>query len=194
MASGDKDRLLDHIYDGIQEYDNPLPGWWVWLFWATIVFSVLYMVYYHLGPGPSILSEYEEEARMAQAQQARLGAVEGPVSDEALRAAARDAGAMAAAKEIFATRCAACHGPGGGGLIGPNLTDEYWLHGGRPTDIYRVIAEGVPDKGMVPWKGQLRPAELTSVTAYVLSLQGTNPANAKPPQGARVTGEKAPGS
>jgi cytochrome c oxidase cbb3-type subunit 3 len=194
MPSGDKDRLLDHVYDGIQEYDNPLPGWWVWLFWATILFSVGYVVYYHLGPGPSILSEYEEEARVAQAQQARLAAVEGPMSDDALRALRQDVGVMTSGQEIFATRCAACHGQKGEGLIGPNLTDEYWLHGARPSDIYRVIAEGVPDKGMVPWKGQLRTDDLKSITAYVLALQGTHPPNAKPPQGTKATGEKAPGS
>ncbi len=128
----DRDRLLAHEYDGIEEYDNPLPGWWSWLFVATIVFSLGYYVYYQLGPGPTIIAQYEEEARAAAAQQARLAPAAAGASEDQLRALAKDARAMAAAKEVFATRCAVCHGPEGQGLIGPNLTDDYWLHGGTP--------------------------------------------------------------
>lgn len=191
MSSDDSDRLLAHEYDGIEEYDNPLPGWWVWIFWGTIAFSLGYWVYYEVGPGPSVVAQYEADVRAATARTARL-APGGAVTDEAIVALEKDARVMASAKEIFAARCLACHGPQGQGLIGPNLTDDYWLHGGRPTEILRTIAEGVPDKGMVPWKDQLKPEELSAMAAYVRSLAGTNPPNPKPPQGVNSKGERAP--
>ena len=189
----DRDRLLAHDYDGIEEYDNPLPGWWVWLFWATIAFSVVYAVYYHLGPGQSVHEQYAEDVRTAAEQQARAAAAAGTPTDEALKALQGDPKVMTAAREMFAARCAACHGPQAQGLIGPNLTDEYWLHGGKLTDIYNTISEGVPEKGMVRWKDQLSPDEIRAMAAFVGSLQGTNPPNPKPPQGTKASGEPAPG-
>jgi cytochrome c oxidase cbb3-type subunit 3 len=186
MARRDDDRLVGHAYDGIQEYDNPLPGWWVWIFVATIVFSAAYWGYYQLGPGSSVVAEYEAEARIASERAAALAAREGAQSDETIVAVARDAGVMAKAKEAFVARCAVCHGPQGQGLIGPNLTDEYWLHGGRPTDIFRIISDGEVEKGMVPWKGVLAPQEIRALAAYIGTLRGSNPPNPKPPQGDRV--------
>jgi cytochrome c oxidase cbb3-type subunit 3 len=190
----DRDRKLDHSYDGIEEYDNPLPGWWSWIFVATIVFSVGYYAYYQLGPGPTILAQYEAEMQVAEAQQARLAAAGGGISEASLRALAQDARAMAAAKEVFATRCMPCHGPEGQGLIGPNLTDEYWKHGGTLVDIRRTIHDGVPEKGMVPWKDQLKPDELSAVAAYIATLAGTKPPNPKPPEGVTPDGRPAPGA
>ena len=189
MSSDDRNRLLAHEYDGIEEFDNPLPGWWVWIFWATIIFSGGYWLYYELGPGPSVIAQYETDVRAATARQAKLAPA--GATDEAIIALRKDARAMASAKEIFAARCLACHGPQGQGLIGPNLTDDYWLRGGRPTEILHTIAEGVPEKGMVPWKDQLKPEELSAMAAYVLSLAGTNPPNPKPPQGVNSKGERA---
>lgn len=186
MARRDDDRLVGHAYDNIQEYDNPLPGWWVWIFVATIVFSAAYWGYYQLGPGPSVMAEYEAEARIASERAAALAAREGAQSDETIVAVARDTGVMAKAKEAFVARCAVCHGPQGQGLIGPNLTDEYWLHGGRPTDIFRIISDGEVEKGMVPWKGVLAPQEIRALAAYIGTLRGSNPPNPKPPQGDRV--------
>lgn len=183
-VGNEKDRLLDHEYDGIAEYDNPLPSWWVWIFWATIIFSAGYVVYYQLGPGPSVLAEYESEVKVAAERAPKTAAV--AVSDEAIVALRKDAQAMAHAKEVFATRCAPCHGPQGQGVVGPNLTDEYWLHGGKPGDIVRTISEGVPDKGMIPWKGQLQPAEIQGLAAWIGTLRGSNPPNPKPPQGEKV--------
>jgi cytochrome c oxidase cbb3-type subunit 3 len=101
---------------------------------------------------------------------------------------------MASAKEIFVTRCAACHGAQGQGIIGPNLTDEYWLHGGRPTEILHTITYGEPQAGMIPCKDQLKPEELAAMAAYVLTLQGTKPANGKAPDGVNAKGERAPAS
>jgi len=193
MSIEDRDRLLAHDYDGIEEYDNPLPGWWVWVFWATIVFSVGYWLYYQVGPGPSVIAQYEAEERAAAARQARLAPTPAAaVGDDAIAALAKDARAMSGAREIFLSRCLACHGPDGQGLIGPNLTDDYWIHGRRPSEIRHTITEGVPEKGMVPWKDQLKPAEITAVTAYVLTLAGTKPPNPKAPQGVNGKGERAP--
>ncbi|MBI2529079.1 MAG: c-type cytochrome [Candidatus Rokubacteria bacterium] len=190
----ERDRLLAHDYDGIEEYDNPLPGWWVWLFWATIAFSGVYVAVYHAGPGASVIAEYEEEVRLAAEREARQIAADGTVTEEVLAVLEKNLPAMAKARETFVQRCAACHGDRGQGIIGPNLTDDYWLHGGKLTDIYRTIREGVPDKGMVPWKGQLQPAELSSMAAFVGTLHGSNPPNAKPPQGVNAAGQPAPGA
>ena len=188
----DRDRLLGHAYDGIEEYDNPLPGWWTWIFVVSIVFSLGYYVYYQLGPGPTAIALYEAEMRVAAERQAKLAPAPGAVGEEALRALARDARAMAGAREVFATRCAPCHGPQGQGLIGPNLTDEFWLHGGTLVEIRRIIADGVPEKGMVPWKDQLKPEDLSAMAAYISTLSGTNPPGPKPPQGVNAKGAAAP--
>jgi cytochrome c oxidase cbb3-type subunit III len=192
MSDGDHDRLLAHEYDGIEEYDNPLPGWWVWIFWATIIFSLGYWLYYQIGPGPSVIAQYDADVRAAVERQAKLAPTAGAATDETIAVLVKNPQAMVAAKDIFAARCLACHGPQGQGLIGPNLTDDYWLHGGRPTEILRTITEGVPEKGMVPWKDQLKPEELQMMAAYVLSLAGTNPPNPKAPQGVNSKGERAP--
>jgi cytochrome c oxidase cbb3-type subunit 3 len=190
-VSPNPNRLLDHEYDGIEEYDNPLPGWWTWLFVATIVFSVGYWLYYQIGPGPTIIAEYEADVR-ASAERTAKSAPAASADESAMRALMKDARAMAAAKETFATRCAACHGPEGQGLVGPNLTDDYWIHGRTLTDIRRTIDVGVPDKGMVPWKDQLKPEDIAAVTAYIATLAGSHPPNPKPPQGVNAKGEAAP--
>jgi cytochrome c oxidase cbb3-type subunit 3 len=109
-----------------------------------------------------------------------------------LRALTKDARAMTAAKEVFATRCMPCHGAEGQGLVGPNLTDEFWLHGGTLVEIRRTIHDGVPEKGMVPWKDQLKPDEVSAVAAFVGTLAGTHPPNPKPPQGVNGQGQPAP--
>jgi cytochrome c oxidase cbb3-type subunit 3 len=192
MRSDDRDRLLAHDYDGIEEYDNPLPGWWVWIFWATIVFAGAYWLYYQIGPGPSIIAQYDAEVRAAAVRQAKLAATAGSATDETIVALSKDARLMTTAKATFAVRCMPCHGAEGQGIIGPNLTDDYWIHGRRPTEILHTITEGVPDKGMVPWKDQLKPEELRMMAAYVLTLAGTNPPNPKPPQGMNSKGERAP--
>jgi cytochrome c oxidase cbb3-type subunit 3 len=189
----DRDRLLGHDYDGIEEYDNPLPGWWSWIFVATIVFSLGYWLYYQIGPGPTVIAQYDDEMRAAAERQAVLAPpTGGGVTEDSLRALARDARVIAGAREIFAIRCMPCHGPEGQGVIGPNLTDDYWIHGRTLVEIRRTISEGVPDKGMVPWKDQLKPDEISALTAYVSTLAGTNPPNPRPPQGVNGKGEAAP--
>ena len=192
MATRDDDRTVGHAYDGIEEYDNPLPGWWVWIFWATIVFSIGYYAYYQLGPGPSIVAEYEAESRAFAERAAAAAPRAVQVTDESITLLRRDGGAMAKARETFAARCAPCHGAAAQGIVGPNLTDEFWLHGGRPVDIARTIADGVPEKGMIPWKGQLSPEEIRALTAYIGTLAGTRPPNPKPPEGQKVAVGSAP--
>lgn len=182
MAEQSDDKLLDHSYDGIQEFDNPMPRWWVWVFWATIVFVPLY---YFLpapfGEGPGIVAQYEADVAKHQASQPAQAAP--TVTDDELSQLASNAAAIADGKSVYETNCAACHRADGGGLIGPNLTDAMWIHGGTPTQVHHTIAVGVLEKGMPPWERILKPEQLNNVTAYVLSLQGTNPPNPKAPEG-----------
>jgi cytochrome c oxidase cbb3-type subunit 3 len=174
-----------HDYDGIQELNNPLPRWWLVTFWGTIVFAVAYYGYFQLGPGPShddTLNRRMESVKAAQvATSEAIGAGDEDIDVAALLA---DPAAMDAGKEHFMTKCFPCHGANGEGIVGPNLTDDYWIHsrGGMP-GILASIRTGFPEKGMPPW-GQLIPAEEhAAVAAYVLTLKGTNPANAKAPEG-----------
>jgi cytochrome c oxidase cbb3-type subunit 3 len=188
------DRTTEHEYDGIREYDNPLPGWWVALFWATLVFTPAYVVWYHFGAGPSVIEEYNADSIAHYDRLSREMLAAGAPTDGGILEMAANQAVMAGAAQVFASRCAQCHGAGAEGKIGPNLTDPYWLHGGRPTQIYHTITEGVPEKGMLAWKQQLRPAELLAVAAYVTSLQGSNPANPKPPQGDKHADEPPAGA
>ncbi len=184
MAERQDDRLLDHSYDGIQEYDNPMPRWWVWVFWATIGFSVAYFFLpAPFGAGPGKVAEYEASVARQQATPPAQGAP--AVTDDQLTRLAGDAAALADGKTVFEANCAACHRADGGGSVGPNLTDEYWLHGGAPDKIWKTVAEGVPAKGMPAWKPQLGPDRVQAVTAYVLTLRNSNVPGGTPPEGAR---------
>jgi cytochrome c oxidase cbb3-type subunit 3 len=182
-SESSSDRLLEHAYDGIQEFDNPMPRWWVWIFWATIVFSILYLVdVTGTMKGPGRIKEYEKQ--MAEA--ARKWPQGGPVDAAALAALAGNPKVIADGKAVFATNCAPCHAADGGGVIGPNLADAYWLHGGTLPDIYKTIDEGVLAKGMPNWGKMLKPDQVKAVAVYVKSLAGTTPANPKAPQGEKV--------
>lgn len=184
--ANERDHLLEHDYDGIREYDNPMPRWWVYIFWATIVFSVVYAI--NVGPvgiGRGRIAEYERDMAAARARFASGG---GPQMDAAMLAKlASDPATIQSGKTVFATNCAACHRADAGGLIGPNLTDSYWLHGGTLPEIYRTVTEGVPAKGMPTWGKVLKPQQVAAAAVYVASLHGTNPPNPKPPQGTLVT-------
>lgn len=181
-APHDEDRLLDHNYDGIQEYDNPMPRWWLWIFWVTIAWSVLYWFNVPgVGIGQGRIADYN--ASVAAAVAARPPeASTGPTADQLL-AMSRDPAALTSGKTVYQAYCTACHGPDGGGVIGPNLTDNAWIHGGTPEAIYRTAHDGVAAKGMPAWGQMLKPDELTAVVAYVISLQGTTPATPKAPEG-----------
>lgn len=176
--------MLDHEYDGIRELDNNLPPWWVWMFWATIIFSVVYLAWYHLLPyGMSQTEEYHAELKRAEADKAAYLATQEKPVDENTVEMLTDPAALQAGKDIYVANCQACHAPDGGGGVGPNLTDEYWLHGGSINDIFSVIKYGVPQKGMISWESQLRPEEIAQVASYIKNFQGTTPLDPKEPQG-----------
>jgi cytochrome c oxidase cbb3-type subunit 3 len=167
--------LLEHEYDGIREYDNPLPGWWVWLFWGSFFFSIGYVVHYHLtGNGKSVAVSYEDEMKVAREERAKQSLAEAP-SEAVLGKLMADAELMRDAEGLFTQRCAACHAAQGQGLIGPNLTDQSWLHGdGSLMEIYRVVSHGVPAKGMPAWELQLKPIEIRKLVALVGTMRGKN--------------------
>jgi len=177
------DKVFEHEYDGITEYDNPLPGWWLFLFWATIFFSAWYLVYYQMGHGESVEQQYDREMLALYDVQMKQLLKLGPINDEMISGFAAKPDMMSSAKGLFAQRCAVCHGQLAQGNIGPNLTDAYWLHGGQPTQIYNSISEGVPAKGMIAWKTQLPAGQMLALAAYLRTLQGSNPPNPKAPQG-----------
>ena len=176
--------MLNHNYDGIKELDNVLPPWWVYLFYGTIVFAVIYLVRFHIYGDYTQKEEFEREVAEANiAIEEYNKTAKDRVSAETVTLLT-DAGDLAQGKTIFETNCAACHRADGGGAIGPNLTDEYWILGGGIKNVFHTITEGGRDgKGMVAWKGTLKPSEIQLVASYVLSLQGTNPADPKAPDG-----------
>jgi cytochrome c oxidase cbb3-type subunit III len=173
--------LMDHEADGIRELDNKLPRWWVWLFYATILFSVVYLFYYHvLGSGNMMVVEYEKEMKKGDAiKSAAMARFESNIAiiDPSTEPAILDAG-----KDVYDRLCAPCHRADGGGLVGPNLTDDYWIHGDKFSDSVKTIWNGVPEKGMVMWKGVLKPTEILAAASYIYTLRGTHPPNPKPPE------------
>jgi cytochrome c oxidase cbb3-type subunit 3 len=183
-----QDEILDHNYDGIHEFDNDLPPWWKYGFGFTIVFAVVYVGYYHVTPkGQLQAAEYATEMRQA-ALLVSAGADDPnqPTTYLALTTAAD----LGSGKTIFATNCAPCHGANAEGKVGPNLTDDYWLHGGEVNNVYKTIKFGITSKGMVAWKGKLSGKQMLQVSSYVLSVQGSKPANAKLPQGEKEAAGK----
>lgn len=181
----DKDRILEHEYDGIKEYDNPMPAWWVLTFWATIIFSVAYVLNIGgIGTGEGRIAAYEADMAAWREAHPQGGA---PVDAGALLALAADDEAREEGREIYAKYCAACHAADGGGLIGPNLADAHWLHGSTIDSIHTVIAEGVLAKGMPAWSKMLSADQVDQVTAYVWSLRGSTPAAPKAPEGVRAS-------
>lgn len=180
----ERDVMLDHDYDGIKELDNSLPPWWKALFYITIAISLVYMVYYHWGGnGPSSAEEYEiqmaEAAEEVKAYRASLG----QELDENNVVATIDPGEIDLGKTLYNTHCVACHGLQGEGGVGPNFADEYWIHGGGIKNIFRIIKYGVVEKGMISWQNQLRATDMQKIASYILTFEGTNPPNAKEPQG-----------
>jgi cytochrome c oxidase cbb3-type subunit III len=172
--------LLDHNYDGIQELDNNLPTWWLWLFYATVVFAFVYFFYFQTsGYGDNQIQEYEK-SMIAAEEEMKLHASK---VDENSATVLTEVAAIESGKAIFMENCKACHGALGEGGVGPNFTDEYWLHGGDIKSIFKTVKFGVPEKGMIPWQSQLSPVQIQEVSSYILTLKGTNPPNAKEAQG-----------
>ncbi len=176
--------ILDHNYDGIRELDNKLPPWWVYMFYATIIFGVVYMLRFHVFNDYDQDTEYDREVAQAQMdidayKKTAKGLVD--VNTVELLTEASD---LSAGKAIFETNCVACHMADGGGGIGPNLTDEYYILGGGIKNVFQTISEGGRDgKGMVAWKQNLKPLEIAQVASYVVTLKGTTATNPKAPEG-----------
>jgi cytochrome c oxidase cbb3-type subunit 3 len=181
----DEDRLLEHDYDGIREYDNPMPRWWLLILWVSVLWSVVYAlnIVPGVGSGPGRIQQYERSMAAAREKYGEPGAATGAVDDATVLAAASDPARVAAGGQLFTTYCAACHRADGGGIIGPNLTDDYWLHGNQPSAIHRTVSEGVLEKGMPAWNAVLNPDQVLEVVAYVMSIHGSHPADPKAPQG-----------
>lgn len=182
--SEEEDLVIDHAYDDIRELDNPTPAWFMGLFYATMVFGVVYLSVYHVfGWGMNQDDEYKKEMRVAEQERKAYLASQVDNVDENSVEVDKSPEVIAEGKAIFDQNCIACHGAVGEGGIGPNLTDNYWLHGASIKDVFNTIKRGVPDKGMIAWEQQLSPSKIAQVANYILSLQGTNPPNAKAPQG-----------
>ena len=183
-----KDELREHNFDGIQEYDNDLPRWWVWLFIITVVVSAVYPFLYDMQ-GNSFASQTidKEMAEYNASRSAALPAADAKAGGETdLIALASNAEGLKQGSQIYVAKCLVCHGDKGQGLIGPNLTDDYWIHGGKIADIRNTVLNGVLDKGMLAWKDQLKPDEINAVVAFVWSIRGSNPPNPKAPEGNKV--------
>jgi cytochrome c oxidase cbb3-type subunit III len=176
--------LLSHEYDGIQELDHPLPSWWLWIFYVTIIFSVFYVGYYMTGIGPTLKEELDVAMAEIEAKRASKVATSEPSDLETvILASLQSPDKLKSGNAVYTGKCAACHGDVGQGLIGPNLTDDYWVHGGTLSEIAAIIRDGVAEKGMPPWGAILSEDELYDVTAYIRSLRGSNPPNAKESEG-----------
>ncbi|MCB0369446.1 MAG: c-type cytochrome [Bdellovibrionales bacterium] len=178
--------IKGHEYDGIKEYDNPLPGWWLFTFYATIIFAFIYVIHYEFGGGPTIAQELEISMKEIQAAKPAQSATL-QISEEDLIKKTEDPKVIAMGAEVFTGKCASCHGNELQGIIGPNLTDKFWIHGkGKLSDMVTVIKSGVLDKGMPPWDGILKEEEIIAVAGFIHSKKGSNPPNPKAPQGDAV--------
>ncbi len=183
----EKDVMLDHNYDGIRELDNRMPPWLKYIFLSTVVAAVCYIFVfhvYHIGKLPK--EEYAAELQRAADQKAKMLVTAGSSVDESSVKQLTDATSIAGGKSIFIAKCSPCHGQLGEGGVGPNLTDDYWLHGGSIAEIFKTVKYGVPAKGMVSWTGILKPEEMQTVSSFIMSLHGTNPPNPKAPQGDKL--------
>lgn len=186
------DVMLDHDYDGIRELDNALPPWWKYGFYFTVVVAVIYIFNFHVfGTGKNPEQEYAAELAEGKRQEEAYKARTKDLVDENNITLA-DADGIAAGKALYNASCVACHAADGGGGIGPNLTDNYWIHGGSMNDIYKTIKIGYPEKGMQSWQAMYSPVQMRNIASFVKSLQGTKAANPKAPQGEPEAAQAAP--
>ena len=186
----ERDLELDHNYDGIKELDNKLPPWWLYSFYASIIFAFGYMAYYHIFDGDSQLTEFEKEMASAQIAVEEYKKNAPDLVDAESVIALTDASDIEKGNSLYQMNCMACHAADGGGGIGPNLTDEFWILGGGIKNVFHTISEGGrAGKGMISWKSTLSPTEIQQVSSYILTLQGTTPASPKVAEGEIWTGE-----
>jgi cytochrome c oxidase cbb3-type subunit 3 len=175
------ERLIsDHEYDGIRELDNDLPPWWKWLFYLTIVFAIVYLVRLFVFEADDLVQQSEYNKEMAQA----ASMAPAPSSTEAFEIKVlTDQSSLANGKAIFDKICSVCHLIDGGGLVGPNMTDDYWIHGNTIQEMFNTVTNGVLEKGMISYKDQYSPQQRLEVLSYIITLHGTKPATPKAPQG-----------
>lgn len=194
-TSTDKEKMIDHQYDDIQELDNPIPGWFMTLFYGTVVFGIVYWINYQvIDGGKSQNEEYVVQVEKAKLDyEIYLKTAGDKINAETVTLLA-DKDAIAKGQELFTKNCVACHGKlAEGTSIAPNLTDEYWIHGGGVKNVFKTITDGVELKGMKSWKKDFSPVQIQQIASYVISLQGSKPANAKEPQGEKwIEGQTAP--
>ncbi|MGD0530308.1 MAG: c-type cytochrome [Polyangiaceae bacterium] len=186
MTPGDSDGSAshdEHVYDGIVEHDNRLPLWWQLTLYGAVVFALVYWFGRRLDAIQSPREASQSDRAVQHAAEAERARARGTIDDAMLSAIAKDPATLAQGKEIFVSTCAACHKADAGGNIGPNLTDSYWIHGNKPTDIYKTVSEGIPAKGMPTWTPVLGEERVEAVVAYVISIEGTNVPGGKAPQG-----------
>lgn len=187
--------MLDHDYDGIKELDNHLPPWWTGLFYFTIAWGIIYLLVYHVfGLLPLSEEEYEIQMAKAEAQKEEMMKLAENSIDESTVEFTDNVASLESGKNIYLNNCAVCHGREGQGGVGPNMTDKYWIHGGSIQDVFKTIKYGVPQKGMISWQNSLTPPQMRDVSSYILTLQGTNPANQKAPEGELYEPEEGPES
>ncbi len=177
-----------HDFDGIRELENPLPPWLKYLFYASIVFSAAYLILLFVFKDESIIQDLEYQNEMAEAR-GELEKETPKEGAEVVVAVRTEADIMASGGETFRKICAVCHGKFGEGLVGPNFTDEFWVHGGSREDMHKIIIDGVIEKGMISYKSQLSERQIQDVITYIVSLQGTNPANQKAAEGEKYIPE-----
>lgn len=181
----EQEMLLDHDFDGIRELDNRIPPWFHLLFYGSIIFGIIYMIDFHvIGDGHVQADEYTAEVKQAEVERNILIKTGAFLNEETVTQL-NDPATLSEGQEIFIKNCATCHGQKGEGLVGPNLTDDYWIHGGGINNVFKTIKYGVPAKGMISWQAQLDPKKIQAVGSYILSLHGTNPPNAKSPEGTK---------
>lgn len=191
----EKEILLAHNYDGIRELDNRIPPWFHILFYGTIIWAAIYMLAFHVFDDGQVQStEYRIEVEQAKLEREFLIRTGAFINEETVTFV-NDPASIAEGKEIYIKNCATCHGQSGEGLVGPNLTDDNWIHGGGIKNIFKVIKYGVPAKGMISWETQLDPKKIQAASSYIITLHGTNPPNGKAPEGEKwVEPETSKGS
>jgi len=182
-AEQEESKLMDHCYDGIQEYDNPMPGWWSWTFIGTIVFSTVYYFIVTMAGGQFSANASYDRAVMADLMK-QGGTLQGDTAT--IKKLMNDKNSMAAGQSVFMANCVACHGRSGEGLIGPNLTDEKYIHVKKLDDIIDVVNKGRNNGAMPSWANRLSNNEQVMVSAYVASLRGQNKSGPRPAEGVEI--------
>jgi cytochrome c oxidase cbb3-type subunit 3 len=176
-----------HVYDDIKEADARLPNWWLYTLYGAVAFAFVYWIAYHEYKTSRLpIDQYRADMIAAKQEEAKKLLAMGDLTDDKLVEMTKNSQLVEQGRQVFTTTCAACHGPQGGGIIGPNLTDEFWLHGGKPTDVLRTVRDGFVEKGMPAWGPQLGEAKVRAAVIYVLTLHNTNVPGGKPPQGEKV--------